>query len=258
MFCTKCGANNAPDTRFCTACGNPLTEEAAQASVATAAPQAAPQSSFDFGKLKNTVVDFFNNKVKPLFAKKAVLYGTIAGAVVIVAIIVLCIVLTPSKTRGIDTIIDIAMNENYDKISSLAPESYWEYLEEEYDIDADDRLEAIEKSYEDQMEDLQHRKNYGDVSKITYKITKEKDVSESRAKSIREDLKDAGVRSKEISNIVEVSVDFTIVGEDDGEESATLYLVKIAGDWYTVKKNDYFGVYSLCFYLTDLFDITSY
>lgn len=258
MFCTKCGASNAPDTRFCTVCGNPLTEEAAQAAVATADTQAAPQSSFDFAKLKTTVVDFFNNKVKPLFAKKAVLYGTIAGAVAIVAIIILCIVLTPSKTQGIDTIIDIAMNENYDKISTLAPASYWEYIEEENEVDLDKLYGQIEDRYEDHMEDLQHRKNYGDVSKITYKITKEKDASESRAKSIREDLKDAGIRTKEISDIVEVSVDFTIVGEDDGEESATLYLVKIAGDWYTVKKNDYFGTYTLCFYLTDLFDITSY
>ena len=42
MFCTKCGANNADGTKFCTACGTPLLNNQPEAPVASEAPAYTP------------------------------------------------------------------------------------------------------------------------------------------------------------------------------------------------------------------------
>lgn len=42
MFCTKCGANNADGTRFCTACGTPLLNNQPETPVASEAPVYTP------------------------------------------------------------------------------------------------------------------------------------------------------------------------------------------------------------------------
>lgn len=90
MNCPFCGAENAPESKFCIGCGSPIAvaepvvPEAPvmpEAPVATEAPAQSAPSAQD---IKDTVV----SKAKSLFANKAVLYG-ILGVVALLAVVLI-------------------------------------------------------------------------------------------------------------------------------------------------------------------------
>ncbi len=113
MNCTKCGAENAPDSKFCIVCGSPLAEAPAapeapvaaapveqaaapEAPVATAPPAAAESGSkFDFGAVKAQLVSTLKplgEKLKPILSNKMVLAGIAAAVVLLVVIAIVAIV----------------------------------------------------------------------------------------------------------------------------------------------------------------------
>lgn len=101
MNCTKCGAENAPESKFCVVCGSPLAEAAADpipvveepaAAVATEAPAEAQEGKVDVNAIKNQLVDTVKPvfaKIKPYLTNKKVLIGIAAVVVLLVVIAVI-------------------------------------------------------------------------------------------------------------------------------------------------------------------------
>jgi hypothetical protein len=103
MHCTKCGAELAPETKFCVTCGTPvaqMTEAAPVAPVVTETPvqqEAAPVATaapekegvkIDVNEVKDQLVATVKplwDKVKPFLQNKKVLFGI--GAVVLLLIV---------------------------------------------------------------------------------------------------------------------------------------------------------------------------
>lgn len=113
MNCTKCGAELAPESKFCVVCGTPAAQPAVTAPVETAAPAAqavataeAPAAEkegfkIDVGEVKEQLVSTVKpvwEKVKPFLSNKKVLLGI--GIVVLVLIIASVISIIASGSNG--------------------------------------------------------------------------------------------------------------------------------------------------------------
>ncbi len=111
MNCPNCNAANADGAKFCIGCGSPLPVEQPVEQVveqpvyaAPAAPAAPEQpaeekkaaSKFDASVITATLLGIFKPiaaKVKPILSNKKVLIGIAAGAVALIALIIVCSIL---------------------------------------------------------------------------------------------------------------------------------------------------------------------
>ena len=112
MNCTKCGAELAPESKFCVICGSPIAQQTATAPVAPVAPvepaapvaTAAPKKEgvkIDVNAVKDQLVSTVKplfDKVKPFLSNKKVLLGI--GVVVLVLIIASVISVIASGNNG--------------------------------------------------------------------------------------------------------------------------------------------------------------
>lgn len=113
MNCTNCGAELAPESKFCVACGTPAAQPAVTAPVEPAAPveqaaapvaTAAPEKEgfkIDVNAVKDQLVSTVKplwDKVKPILSNKMVLLGI--GVVVLVLIIASVISVIASGSNG--------------------------------------------------------------------------------------------------------------------------------------------------------------
>lgn len=117
MICPNCGANNAPGAKFCVGCGanlatapqqnaqqyhpqqypqQPVQQYPQQPAQAAPKKPSAPAAKVDFGIIKNTFVGIFapiGAKIKGLLSNKKILGGVVSGAVLLLAIIIVCAIL---------------------------------------------------------------------------------------------------------------------------------------------------------------------
>lgn len=113
MNCTKCGAELAPESKFCVICGTPIAQPDVTAPVAPAAPveqaaapvaTAAPEKEgfkIDVNEVKDQLVSTVKplwDKVKPFLSNKKVLLGI--GVVVLVLLIASIISVIASGSNG--------------------------------------------------------------------------------------------------------------------------------------------------------------
>lgn len=115
MHCTKCGAELAPDSKFCVTCGAavvseapveqpviPVVAEAPETPIAPEAPvaTATPEKEgfkIDVNAVKDQLIETLKpvtNVLKPILAKKSVKIGIVVALVVILAASILSVVLT--------------------------------------------------------------------------------------------------------------------------------------------------------------------
>lgn len=265
-FCQNCGKALGDADRFCDGCGasqdvtpapQPVQPEAAQP-VPQAAPVAtapkAPKVSFDLNKIIDQVKTFANGVVERCKADKNYMYKClgIAAAVVVVLVLLLAFVFggNGNLTKPIDTLLDVSFKGKVEKIKDLAPEEYWEYLEDEYDVDIDDMIDDAEDSFDDMMD--YYEEEYGDNVRVSYKVEDKKKLSDKKVEGIAEALADEyDLDEDKFGDAYELDVEMTIKGDDDDDDNdAEITVIKYDGKWYAISWSKYDGEYSASF-MTD-------
>lgn len=249
--CKNCGSVFEDDANFCTQCGSnelvsneaPQQEAPQQETPQQETPQQeTPENNYYAPAPEVKKFDF-----KALLKKKALL-GAIAGALVVVILLAIFIpMIFKGYKKAIDNYIDVSINGKVNKIEKLAPKEYWEYLEDEEEVDIDELIDELEEEWEDQEEYIEEQ--YGKRIKATYKVTKKKEVSKKVLKGIAEAIEDEyDIDSKKVKKVYDLKVKVTIKGsEDEDTNSAKLSVAKIGGSWYVINYYESGDEYNVSF-----------
>ena len=208
-----------------------------QAPVA-AAPKAAKKPGFDFNKLIDEVKTFANGLVNRCKADKKFLYQCIGigAAVVVVLVVLLALVFggNGGMTKPIDNMIAVTFKGKVEKIKDMAPAEYWEWYEDEYDMDIDDIIEEAEDEFDDMMD--YYEEEYGDNVRVSYKVKDKKKLSDKKLEGIAEALADRyDLDEDKFTEAYELEIEMTIKGsEDDDEDDAEFSVIKYKGKWYGI------------------------
>lgn len=229
-FCEECGSPLEDNASFCENCGTAVPQE----------PEAAPAGNF------------FTNFLNRLKSDKkfAIITGGIAVALVLV-IVLICVFAGGGKgyTKAIDNYIAVMVKGDVDKVEKLVPPEYWEYAEDEMDMDLDDFIDEYEDNIDDMMDSLEDQ--YGKGIKATYEVLEEKELSEKKLEGIAEALEDTyDLDAKKVTAGYELEVEMTIEGDEDDDSNETeLTVIKYDGNWYLVNWGKYDGEYYAYFNL---------
>ena len=211
---------------FCPKCGKPFEENASNCAYCGAKNPAAPAAA-------NNTVNEIVNKAKSLNKKNIAI---LAGAVVAVVLVIILIssLFGGGYKKAIDNFLDFSVKGDVDVLEKLAPEDFWEELEDEYDVKVKDIEDTIEDMLEAQIEKLED--DYGKNVKVKYKVIEKEKMDEDDLDDIKDDLKDSyGIAKKSVKKGLEVEIEATIKGkEDEDTNEIELRLVKIDGDWYYI------------------------
>ena len=223
-FCANCGNQLNDNDMFCQNCG--ARQEVAQQPYM----QQPMQASKPAAKL-------------PLSKNMLIAIG--AAAVLVIALIIIISTATAGGgyKSAIDNMIDVTFKGKLDKIEDCYPKEYWEYMEEELDMNLKEMIEELEDEevFEDMMDELEDE--YGKNVKISYKVLEDEKADKDIFDSVKEGLKDNyDIPKKNLKEVREVELEMTIKGKDDKDsEETTLYIAKIGKKWYIVNTNGPFS-----------------
>lgn len=223
-FCHKCGSKLNDMDVFCEICG---------VKQATSTIRPAVEES-----------DIAQPAEKAKKMPKGLIIGIGAGVAAIVLIVILAIVFfgTPYKS-AVEDYFDFNLNGAFEKLEGLAPEEYWEYLEDMNGTSVEDAIEYYEEYevYDAMIESLEPE--YGKNIKFSYKIVHEDELSERKLDTIKDGLKDKyGIAKRTVKKAYELEVDVTIKGSEDTDtEELEIIVVNIGNDWYVVSSSGTFS-----------------
>ena len=211
-FCEECGSPMEDNASFCENCGTAVPQEAA-----------APA-----GNVFTKFVDRLKSD-----KKFAIIVGGVAAALVLV-IVLICVFSGGGSgyTKALDNYIDVMIKGNVKNLENLAPPQYWEYMEDENDMDMDDMMDSLEERLDDLKEYMEDE--FGKNIKVTYEIRDEKELSEKKLEGIAEALEDTyDIDAKDVTAAYDLELKMTIKGsEDDDSDKTEMSVVKIDGKWY--------------------------
>ncbi len=221
MFCEKCGAPNQEDAVFCESCGAALKGDAV-VGAGYAEPDMTGDVSFDEPAKKDDLKKWF------------IIGGAALGGLIITLILIFGIgcatgcISCGGPESVVKTVISAREKGDFDKVVSIMPKPYQEYLKDNKTI-RDRMKESVEEGTED-------------IKKISYKITDkdkmDKDDVEDLEDSINASLEFMGDDYDEvkISQAYEVEVEITTEYDDkdmdEEEEEVTFRVYKSGGKWY--------------------------
>ncbi len=215
---------------FCNNCGSYIEDETKSCPVCNSIPD-------DNNKKNNLNASNAFNSVKTKVAGNKKL-ALVIGVIAVVLVIVLVISLFGGKgyEKAVDKYIDVMLKGNVEKVKDLAPEAYWDYLEDTYDVDIDDLVEELEETSEDMLEAFEDE--YGERIKISYKVTDADRFDEDDLKDVKDALKDKyDIAKKSVTDAYELEIELKIKGSDDeDEDEMELYAVKVDGKWYVMSE----------------------
>lgn len=221
-FCTTCGAALDDNATFCVSCGAQQAAPAAPAAPVYAAP-AAPEAPAPAKK-----------------SNKGLITGLIIAGVVVALVLVFFLFFGSKPTDPLDIAIDVTYNGNFNRAKDMAPQEYWDWYEDEYDKSFDDLMEEAEEEFDDMKDSLEDV--YGENIKISYEVTKEKDLSEKKVEKIAEALEERyDIDASKVSEAKEIKYDITIAGDEDEEtnEDLEMTVIKYNGKWYRIRYYEY-------------------
>lgn len=229
-FCTKCGATLDDNAAFCTTCG---------AKFDTAAPAAKADenaSIIDKVKANANAEGIKSLSANPNFTK----YLGI-GVVAVVAIIILCILISVLSS-GWKT----PIKKYFKAIEEKDGEIYMETIHETslkntkkaYDWTNKEQKEYYDESVESTYDYLEEE--YGKKLKISYKIIDKEELEDDDLKDYEDLLEDSwDEKSLDVSKGYEVDVEVKVKGNDDDDDSidGEFVVLKVDGDWCLVSKS---------------------
>ena len=123
-------------------------------------------------------------------------------------------------------------NGDYSKLEEMCPAAYWEYMEDEYDFDIDDRIDSMEESFEEYSAE-DYEETYGKNWKVTLSAENEKKLDKDTVEDIAKCLEEYGIDEKDVTAAYKVWVKRTVKGDDDKNITMrTYHVVKISGKFY--------------------------
>ncbi len=225
-FCANCGTSMEDDVVFCPNCG--AKDETPAAAPVAPAPDAAV-TTFDAVQKKSS--------------KTPVIIGAVA--VVAVALIVVLVMVLGGGSgykKAIDKYIGVRFEGKYSDVFDLAPDAYWDYMEEENeDFDRDEleeKIEEMEEEYEDELEELEDE--FGKGIKFSYEVTDEDEISKKDLENINENLEDQYDFDKDsVTEGYDLEITVTVEGDEDSDEQdIKCAALKIDGSWYLAHYSD--------------------
>lgn len=275
-FCSNCGCVLDENTRFCPNCGAAVIEtpapviveetpvepventgfmETVVLSEVSVTPPAPPVSEPTPQPRKTPYHYSANAKApKPVKKKSKIIPALISVLLIAVIGFATFFILDNFGLLGNFTYKGAVKNYfscmNYgdaSKLEDLAPEAYWDYLEDAYNRDFDDYQESWEENWNDNREYLEEE--YGEDYEIKYEIKSKSEVSKTKLKKIAKSLKDSyDIKASEVTKGYRLKLEITIAGsEDDDDENSTIYVLKIDGKWYLANVSEYGDSYSVSF-----------
>lgn len=218
-FCPNCGAALDDIAVFCGSCGTKLD-----------AP-AAPQQPVCGQPVYEQPIS-----QPPKKTKKGLVVAIIAiiAALGIVAFLYFGGVFGSGYDKALDTYLKARMMYQCDDADDLMPDEAWDTFEEENYMDSDDFEEYLDVQREYQVEELEYE--YGSNLKFSYKVTKEKAISDGNLKKIGKALaEDYGIKARSVQKGYDLKIDVTLKGSEDSETSEfECAVVQIDGDWYVI------------------------
>ncbi len=229
-FCANCGNSMDDSMELCPVCGAKVETPAAQ--------PAAPSV---------TAVDAATGKKNKL----PIIIGAVAVVAVALIVVLVMVLGGGGYEKAVDKYVAVMYEGEYSDIKDLAPDAYWEYMEEKYDdFDLEEGIEEMEEEYEERLE--RYEEDYGDNVKFSYEITEEDEIDEDDLKDIAKKLKERyDIDKDDVTEGYEVEFTVTIEGDDDSvdhdfeaydyedDDRYSYYAaVKIDGSWYLIRHTD--------------------
>lgn len=257
-FCKNCGAELADTAAFCKECGssveNNITADTAQVNEQVEASYASEEVAGDYTYEEPTAeetkpgfvvaINKFIDKIKNKDQKTILISGAIVLALIVCFVLAIVLPSGGGTEAALDDFVEVTFYGDVDLIENLAPEAYWEFVEDEYDI----KIKDVKEYYEDKVFDALIdglEDEYGEDIDVSYKIIETDSVSKSKFEKMKDTLKDKyDIPKKDIEDAVELKVELSIKGDDDKDSDETkFYAVQIDGDWYTCSSDGTFLVH---------------
>ena len=223
-ICSKCGAEIQDDALFCGKCGNQVEEQAA------AVQTTSDSSETSKSKTLNDKLNDFIARIKNKDKKSIAVVSGIAAVLILILVLSICFSVRSTPEKALKLYMDVILHGEYNKIEKLAPDAYWEAMEDSFSLkDAKEQAKTIYKSASRAYED-----EYGDNIKITYKIKEKDDVKKSTFDDMKDFIKSTyDIPKKNITDACSIEIELFIKGSEDEDSNETeLYAVKIDGTWY--------------------------
>ncbi len=212
MFCTKCGAENDDNARFCVECGAKLGNSGKGIRPPSYDSEAdVSKKMWNVGKYK---------KIIPIII------------LVILAVLLVSKLILPGQTekKVIKNIMSAEMTGDVDKIMDIVPEDLWDAAEKEglSRKEIKEELQDVLSEARDSLDSI-----LGENWKYSYKIKNIEKVPKEDLEDIRETYKDAVGKEVNISEAKKVQVELTVKTKDtEKSETMTIYIIKIKNKWY--------------------------
>ncbi|MBR6595123.1 MAG: zinc-ribbon domain-containing protein [Oscillospiraceae bacterium] len=233
MFCTKCGAQNAPGSRFCGKCGAPL----GAADNVHGTPQQPAAVGNAYGAPYQSAAGGYAAAPRPVRpatpsrsggSRKGVLIAGIAAALVVVTLLGCWIfgVFGGGYEGAVDDFMDALLDMDAEGVVDTVNEKV---LRVYLDDDGYTKRELI-REIDDDMEDAKEAIRENSI-KLDYKIVYTEDMRGEDLEEVKEMyLDEYGVKIT-AAKIVEVEVTMKVEGYSDSME-LELGVVEIGGSWY--------------------------
>lgn len=124
-----------------------------------------------------------------------------------------------------------------DKVADLAPEEYWEYMDDYMGMDEKDAKEQVEERWENTEESW--KDEYGKDYKFSYRIKKATKLKSEKLTEIQEAIDERYEFSPKIKAGYELEVKVTIKGSEGSDDGEMTYAaIQIDSKWYIVNVYD--------------------
>jgi len=227
-FCPNCGNQLEDSAIFCANCGTNV---------------GAPVTT------QNVIQDYNNLAVTQKNKKIGIIAVAASGALILILLFTL-IFGGSGYEDAVDTLFAVTFEGDMDDIEDLAPEEFWDTIDEPID---DVIAELSEEYKEDLYEEL--IEVFGEDFDIDYEITDENELSSTKVKYVAESLNETyDIEENTVKEVYELDLEVVITGNNE-ERTRELeaYVVKIGSEWYPVECDFDDGEADVEFLVEDLF-----